>query len=466
MPNSKSSSSSPKASSRTLKIVKKIQSNFRNRQNKKKTQKAFTTIQKQFRKNKPLIILPSKLRSTRKKIHSNSRKIEELDKEIQLKRDSQYNLNLMQSNASKKVESKTDKDTLDDEIKRNTKELKTLEATQKKLVTNQTRYKKKITTLEQDLKKERDRKKTLTLQKEKELKEKIKLIEEEKKLKDMHNLLESYLTKLTVLHDKKRQIDENDSDSNLNIRKINREVYDITNENDYINAYNKIKSSKYSEIISQLEDIKNKIHELYKKDAVTNKKVTDNQLTIQLTYEPLSVSRFIDSLKQCIANKSGGSSPLTIDRFNLLQFELTARDSFKNDGTKYFILKFNPSAFGINHTNVTAHLTIVDNNDLDTQGTHISIKTFDTHGNLSGEYRKYRNLSVNHSKVMWPRRLVPGMNLDDYKAILELMKAVNECLKSGKELDTERIEVFNMAYGKKKKLIKKKKLTKKEKKTI
>jgi len=48
MPNSKSSSSSLKASSGTLKIVKKIQSNFRNRQ--KKTQKASKTIQRQFRK--------------------------------------------------------------------------------------------------------------------------------------------------------------------------------------------------------------------------------------------------------------------------------------------------------------------------------------------------------------------------------------------------------------------------------
>tara|TARA_E500000178_G_C17026309_1_gene758169 strand:- start:1651 stop:3048 length:1398 start_codon:yes stop_codon:yes gene_type:complete len=460
MPNSKSSSSSLKASSGTLKIVKKIQSNFRNRQ--KKTQKASTTIQKQFRKNKSFIILTQKLRAAEKKMYSNSRKIEELDKEIQLKKDSQYNL--MQSNASKKVESKTDKGTLDNEVKRNAKELRTLEATQKRIENNQTRHKKKITILEKDLKKERDRKKTVRIEKLKETIKKEKLIKEEEKLRDMHNLLKSYLAKLTDLYNEKAKIDEKDSDSNQKIKTINKKVYNITNEKKYINAYNKINSSKYSEIISELEDIKNKIHELYKKDALTNKKVTDNQLTIQLTYEPLSVSRFIDSLKQCIANKSGGSSPLTIDRFNLLQFELTARDSFKNDGTKYFILKFNPSAFGINHTNVTAHLTIVDNNDLDTQGTHISIKTFDTHGNLSGEYRKYRNLSVNHSKVMWPRRLVPGMNLDDYKAILELMKAVNECLESGKELDTERIEVFNMAYGKKKKLIKKKKLTKKKRK--
>ena len=65
---------------------------------------------------------------------------------------------------------------------------------------------------------------------------------------------------------------------------------------------------------------------------------------------------------------------------------------------------------------------------------------------------------------MWPRRLVPGMNRDDYNAIVALMRAVNECLESGKELDTERIEVFNMAYGKKKKPIKKKKLTKKKRK--
>ena len=34
------------------------------------------------------------------------------------------------------------------------------------------------------------------------------------------------------------------------------------------NVHNKINSSKYSEIISQLEDIKNKIHELYKKDVL------------------------------------------------------------------------------------------------------------------------------------------------------------------------------------------------------
>lgn len=47
MPNSKNRSNSQKTSSRTLKIVKKIQSNFRNRQ--KKTQKV-TTIQRQFRK--------------------------------------------------------------------------------------------------------------------------------------------------------------------------------------------------------------------------------------------------------------------------------------------------------------------------------------------------------------------------------------------------------------------------------
>lgn len=426
------------------------------------TQKASTTIQRQFRKNKPFIILTSKLTSTRKKIHSNTRKIEELDKEIQLKTGSQYNLK--ESKASKKSESKTDKGSLDNEIKINAKELKTLQATKKQIQNNQTKYKKLVSNIEKDLKKEEDRKKTLRLQKEKELKETIKLIEEEKKLRDMHNLLKSYLTKLTDLYNEKAKIDEKDSDSNQKIKTINKKVYEITNEKKYINAYNKINSSKYSEIISELEDIKNKIDSLYRRDAVTSKQAQNKPVTTQLLYQPLSATRFIDSLKQCIVNKSGGSSALSIDRFNLLQFELTAKDRYKKDGTKYFILKFNPAAFGINHTNVTAHLTIVDNNDLNTKGTHISIKTLDTDGNPTEEYRKYRNLSVNHQNVLWPRRLVPGMKVSDYDAIVALMRAVNICLESGKELDTERVEVFNMAYGKKKKLIKKKKLTKKKRK--
>ena len=272
----------------------------------------------------------------------------------------------------------------------------------------------------------------------------------------MHNLLKSYLTKLTDLYNEKAKIDKNDIDSNQKIKTINKKVYDITIENKYINAYNKINSSKYSEIISQLEDIKNKIDELYKKDAVTSKQVQNKLVTTQLVHEPLSVTRFIESLKQCILDKSGGSSALSIERFNLLQFELTAKDQYK-DGTKYFILKFNPAAFHIDPKNVEAHLTIVDNDNSDTQCTHISIKTLDTHGNPKEEYRKYRNLNVNHQNVLWPRRLVPGMNRNDYNAIVALMRAVNECLATDKELDTEkRIEIFNMAYGKKKKLTKKK----------
>ena len=50
MPNSKSSSSSPKAISRTLKIVKKIQSNFRNRQNKKKHKKLLQLFENNLEK--------------------------------------------------------------------------------------------------------------------------------------------------------------------------------------------------------------------------------------------------------------------------------------------------------------------------------------------------------------------------------------------------------------------------------
>ena len=189
---------------------------------------------------------------------------------------------------------------------------------------------------------------------------------------------------------------------------------------------------KIEELKDQVEEAEKESHSkiLYPTTSTKTEKKKTKDKVLKLDGE-MNPELFLKNLSNCIESHTPNND-LSYQKFLELNLTFVRPDGFRThrfmDGKdKYLIFSISPEAIGLNReiypleTKIDVHLTILNNDNKEEMGSHLSIRFKDK------IYRLYRNPRSKFN-TLTSKNLPEDMTQQNRKNLLALMRFVDQCL--------------------------------------